>query len=181
MRKAPYWTAHYCFDLILFLAPLSVFFIVIYALGNKADFVQSMVPYMVPQLILFSFSFIGFSYVFSFIFQKANTAYKSFPIINLIFFYVLPSMPQYFIPFNFVTQYLMPLLSPFIAFNNCFFTSQFMDTTGLASDIFICKHLWYNYLCLGVQAIFYLILTLVMENLRFGLKDNQIIESEDYE
>jgi hypothetical protein len=50
---------------------------------------------LVVGLFLFGFSFIGYSYLFSFIFQKSTTAYRFFPFLNLIFFYFLPLIPTF--------------------------------------------------------------------------------------
>lgn len=77
---------------------------------------------MIPLLVLFAFSFISYSYLFSFIFQKSSTAYRFFPFLNLIFFYVIPQAPQFIDAKGVWAQYIMPALSPFIAFSNSFFT-----------------------------------------------------------
>ena len=93
LRKVPYWTANYCFDLCIFTIPLIFFFISIYAFGSRTAFLTDVMIYLGPLLLLFAVSFIGYSYLFSFMFQKATTAYRLFPFFNLIFFYVLPQMP----------------------------------------------------------------------------------------
>ena len=38
LRKIPYWLANYTLDLIIFVLPLTAFFILIYIIGEKANF-----------------------------------------------------------------------------------------------------------------------------------------------
>ncbi len=161
MRKAPYWCANYAFDLMIFLTPLIFFFVGSLAIGDKAKFIIDMTQYLIPLLVLFSFSFIGFSYVFSFIFQKSNTAYKLFPFINLIFFYTIPQLPQYLDENGPICQYVTPMLSPFIAFNNAFFTQEMMKGVNTVK-VFHSKSYVYDLICLAVQAVVYLVATLAM-------------------
>jgi hypothetical protein len=126
LRKIPYWLGNYTFDLIIFLIPMVVFFILIFVLGEKAAFLTDVVGYLIILLILFAFSFISYSYFFSFIFQKSSTAYRFFPFLNLIFFYVLPQIPNFTAPESILAQNIMPLLSPFMAFSDSFFTEQIL-------------------------------------------------------
>ena len=115
MRRLPYWSANYIFDIILFFIPLLIFFVILLAIGEQGKFVTKFAGYLISVLLLFGFSFIGYSYLFSFIFQKSNTAFRFFPFINLIFFYFLPLIPSTVDAGGFLAQYLMPFLSPFIA------------------------------------------------------------------
>jgi len=78
--------------------------------------------YLILSLLVFGFSFIGYSYLFSFVFQKSNTAYRIFPFFNLFFLYFIPQIPSFINPDGFLAQYVMPALSPFIAFSNNYFT-----------------------------------------------------------
>ena len=55
-------------------------------------------------------------------FQKSSTAFRLFPFFNLIFFYTLPSIFIAVKPDNFVSIYVLPFVSPFIALSNSFFT-----------------------------------------------------------
>ena len=122
LRKLPYWAGNYCFDLLIFLIPLILFFIVIYLLGSDAKFLTDVTKYLIPLFLLFAFSFIGYSYLFSFMFQKSATAFRLFPFFNMLFFYVLPNIAITVAPDGFVAQYVIALISPFIAFSNSFFT-----------------------------------------------------------
>jgi ATP-binding cassette, subfamily A (ABC1), member 3 len=94
-RQLPYWAGNYSFDLLIFYFPLIIFFIIAYALGDKGVLITRFTGYLVVGLFLFGFSFIGYSYLFSFIFQKSTTAYRFFPFLNLIFFYFLPLIPTF--------------------------------------------------------------------------------------
>lgn len=121
-RQLPYWLGNYAFDMIIFYVPLLFFFVIIYAIGDYGNFLTRIVGYLIPTLILFGFSFIGYSYLFSFVFQKSTTAYRFFPFLNLIFFYFLPLIPSINDAEGILAQYIMPLLSPFIAFTILFNT-----------------------------------------------------------
>lgn len=57
-------------------------------------------------------------------FQKSSTAFRLFPFFNLIFFYTLPSIVTTLDQDGFESIYILPLISPFIAMNNSFFTPQ---------------------------------------------------------
>jgi hypothetical protein len=122
-RQFPYWTANYALDLLLFLIPMTFFFIILYAIGPEGEFVTRFAGYLILILILFAFSFISYSYLFSFIFQKSTTVFRFFPFINLIFFYMLPLIPVIVNPGGILAQYVMPMLTPFVALN-AFFNSK---------------------------------------------------------
>ena len=115
-------------DLMIFTIPLSIFFIVIFSMGEDSKFLTDVAGYLVILFILFAFSFIGYSYLFSFMFQKSSTAFRLFPFFNLIFFFVIPSIPMNMknSDTNILAQYICPMISPFIAFFNCFFTKEIM-------------------------------------------------------
>jgi hypothetical protein len=76
--------------------------------------------YFIPLFILFGCAFIAYSYCFSFAFQTSDSAYKYFPIINLLIFYILPSIPIIVKPELFLSKYIMPFVSPFVALSYCF-------------------------------------------------------------
>lgn len=122
LRKLPYWSANYAFDLMIFLIPLMIFFIIIFSIGDRGKFLTDVAGYLVVVFALFSVSFIGYSYLFSFMFQKSSTAFRLFPFFNMIFFFTLPTIPMNTSPDGALAQYICPLISPFVAFFNCFFT-----------------------------------------------------------
>ena len=128
-RQLPYWAGNYAFDLLLFYLPLSIFFIIAFSLGSEGSIITDFAGYLVIALFLFGFSFIGYSYLFSFVFQKSTTAYRFFPFINLLFFYFLPSIPT--TAYNnegILAQYVMPLLSPFVAYSAVFNTVEIVGS-----------------------------------------------------
>ena len=71
LKKIPYWSANYCFDMCIFFIPLIIFFIAIYLIGHEAKFLTNVTQYLIPLFLLFGLSFIGYSYLFSFMFQKS--------------------------------------------------------------------------------------------------------------
>jgi len=120
--------------------------------------------------LLFGFSFIGYSYLFSFIFQKSTTAYRFFPFLNLIFFYFIPLIPSINSPNGVLAQYIMPLISPFIAFTIFFNTEEVVGSNFGQTTAF--SHLAVSYGALFIQAIVYFSACLFLERLRFSLKSN---------
>jgi len=124
LRKLPYWTGNYAFDFTIFTIPLIIFFIIIFMLGEKANFLTDVAGYLVLILFLFALSFIGYSYLFSFMFQKSSTAFRLFPFFNLIFFFIIPTIPMNISTASesVLAQYVCPLISPFVSFFYCFFT-----------------------------------------------------------
>lgn len=177
LRKLPYWSANYCFDLLIFTIPLAVFFIVVFAIGKQAHFLTEVTKYLVPLFVLFALSFIGYSYLFSFMFQKSSTAFRLFPFFNLIFFFVVPSFAIQIAKDGVVAQKINPLLSPFMAFFNSFFTKEILG--DYIRNQFMSWSLTYNYCCLVVQIFFFAAATLFVDNLRMRLKDRQQITAED--
>ena len=91
-------------------------------LNEKGEFISRFTGYLVVLLVLFGLSFIGYSYLFSFVFQKSSTAYRFFPFLNLIFFYFLPMIPFALSPGGVFAQYVMPMISPFVALSAFFNT-----------------------------------------------------------
>ena len=122
LRKLPYWTANYAFDFAIFTIPLIIFFAILFMIGEKARILTDVAGYLVIILALFAISFIGYSYLFSFMFQKSSTAFRLFPFFNMMFFFVLPTIPIYSSPKSDFTQYFPPAISPFVSFFYCFFT-----------------------------------------------------------
>lgn len=160
MRRLPYWAANYAFDLVIFFIPLTFFFIIVYAIGEEGTFITRFAGYLVTILLMFGFSFIGYSYLFSFIFQKSTTAYRFFPFLNLIFFYFLPLIPSIVSPDGFFAQILMPLISPFVALTIFFNTKEVVGPDfGLTEDY---NSIEMAYAALAIQAIAYIVAVLYL-------------------
>jgi hypothetical protein len=153
MRRLPYWAANYTFDLFIFLVPLTAFFIVVLAIGEDGKFITRFAGYLIVELVLFGFSFIGYSYLFSFIFQKSSTAFRFFPFLNLMFFYFVPLIPSITDPNGFLAQYVMPFLSPFIALTVFFNTKEVVGSDFGQTAAF--NKLWVPYTALIIQTVVY--------------------------
>lgn len=153
MRRFPYWAANYAFDLLIFFIPMTVFFILVYAIGEEGEFVSRFTGYLVSILLMFGFSFIGYSYLFSFIFQKSTTAFRFFPFLNLMFFYFLPLIPSIVSPEGFLSQYLMPLISPFVALTIFFNTKEIVGSDFGQSNF---NDIRVSYASLAIQTFAYL-------------------------
>ena len=124
LRKLPYWAANFAFDMSIYLIPVAIFFIAVLCMGSMMDFLTEKLPQLIPVFILFGISFMTYSYAWSFVFQKSSSAYRLFPFINFLFFYMLPMVPFFALSGSFITKYLMPMYSPFIALYYVFFTKQ---------------------------------------------------------
>lgn len=122
---------------------------------------------LIPLLILFCFAFIGYSYFFSFIFQKSNTAYRLFPVINFVLFFMILQVPASISNKSFTAIYVTPFISPFIAFCNAFQTKEFL---GIDDQEFFIASLPICFIGLAFQATIFPILTLFMENIRLNMK-----------
>ena len=84
--------------------------------------------------------------------------------------WVVPQIPSFVDREGVLAQYIMPLLSPFIAFSNSFFTDEFLGGF-YPPDTFKSNSLVFNYAALAIQTLVFLSATLFIENLRFNLKD----------
>lgn len=158
LRQLPYWIGNYAFDLIIFYVPLIIYFIIAYSLGEQGHFVTKFTGYFIPCIFLFGLSFIGYSYLFSFIFQKSTTAFRFFPFLNLIFFYFLPLIPSIVDSGGILAQYIMPLISPFVAFSIFFNTIEVVGSSfGQTAEF---NQLWVCYACLAIQTFVYFIVNL---------------------
>ena len=52
-------------------------------------------------MIPFGISLINFAYMCGFLFEKSNSAYKAFPIMNLFLFYGIPNIVKILLKFNY--------------------------------------------------------------------------------
>ena len=122
LKKFPYWLANYVFDYLIFIIPFALFITLVFAFGERAEEIKDVLNYLIPILLLFGFSLMGYSYMFSFMFQKSSTAFRLFPFFNLIFFYFVPSIIKGIDPEGYETIYVLPMISPFVALDNSFMT-----------------------------------------------------------
>ena len=145
-----------------------LFFILVFAIGEDGKFITRFIGLLIPVLVLFGFSFIGYSYLFSFVFQKSTTAFRFFPFLNLIFFYFVPLIPSIVDAEGILAQYIMPLISPFVAFS-IFFNTEEVIGSDVGQTLAFNK-LYVSYGCLAIQSLVYLFVNLTLESLRFSLK-----------
>lgn len=129
MKKLSYWIGTMTFDIIMFWSPFIILFIVIicFPSSDNHDLVNSF-GWLALTLILFSFSFLSFTYLWSFAFDKASTAYRFYPFLMFLFFYVLPQIPTYIIPTNPILPYILPVLSPLLGLSGCMVSKQMLGT-----------------------------------------------------
>lgn len=158
LRKLPYWLANIVFDYFIFIFPLSIFIVGIYAFGESAEFFGKIMKYLIPMLLLFAFSFISYSYIFSYMFQKSSTAFRLFPFFNLVFFYYVPQIFIFIDTKSRTIQYLTSAMSPFMTLNNAFQTVEVAgsEQSATGSSIIVL------YFILVIQTIFYLTGTILI-------------------
>jgi hypothetical protein len=173
LKRHPYWLANYTFDICLFAIPLVLFFVAAFLLQSRAYFITEVAHYIIIALFFFSFSFIGYSYLFSFMFQKSNTAYRVFPFFNFVFFFSIPQVALVLSKSGVVAQYIAPLASPFIALYACFFTEEMKAKNN--NSIYYSNSYLYNIICLVTQSILFITLALFIERERLSLKDRQVL------
>lgn len=154
---------------------------VAYAIGAQGEFITQHTGYFVLILILFGFSFIGYSYLFSFIFQKSTTAFRFFPFINLIFFYLLPLIPSIVASEGILAQYIMPFFTPFVALSAFFNSEQIVGTLYVLNTK--PTKMIVSILALCFQTLVYAVTVIKLENLRFSLKTtaDERFQQQQYE
>ncbi len=129
MKKTSYWLATMSFDLLLFWLPFSILFLVIGCFPSSENQVLvSSFGWLALSLVLFSFAFLSFTYLWSFAFDSSRTAYRFYPFLMFLFFYTLPQIPTYIFPTNPILQYVLPIWSPLIGLTNCMVSKQMLGS-----------------------------------------------------
>jgi len=127
MKRSAYWLGTISFDLLMFCLPFAVLFIVIGCFpSSDNELLVSSFGWLALTLIIFSFSFLSFTYLWSFAFDVARTAYRFYPFMVFILFFILPSIPMYVVPTNNAIQYLLPIISPLMALSSCMVSRQML-------------------------------------------------------
>ena len=75
-RVIPYWLGTFIFDYIMFLFTIIVFFLIVVI--GKITFITDFVGELLFILLSFGFSFINWSYMCGFLFEKSNSALKGY-------------------------------------------------------------------------------------------------------
>jgi hypothetical protein len=130
MKKISYWSGTMSFDIMMFWIPSIVLLIVIacFPSSESQQLVQSF-GWLVLTLLVFSFSFLSFAYLWSFAFDSSRTAYRFYPFLMFLFFYIAPIIPTYVAPSNPVLPYVLPIVSPLIGLQECLISQQMIGTT----------------------------------------------------
>lgn len=129
MKKLPYWLGTITFDLLMFFLPFGIIFIVIACFpSSQNQLLVNSFGWLALTLLIFSFSFLSFTYLWSFAFDVARTAYRFYPFLVFLLFYTLPSIPIYIIPDADILIYILPLVSPVLALTNCMLSKQMIGS-----------------------------------------------------
>lgn len=125
MKKSAYWLGTVAFDILIFCLPLAFLFIAIVSFpSEKSQILVNSFGWLALTLIIFSLSFISFTYLWSFAFDKARTAYRFYPFLVFLLFYVIPSIPMYIAPQNTAVHYAQPIISPLLALTSAMMSRQ---------------------------------------------------------
>lgn len=120
MSKLSYWTGTISFDLLMFCLPLSLVFLVIGCFpADKNSQLVSAFGWLALTFILFALSFLSFTYLWSFAFDKARSAYRFYPFLVFLLFFIVPSIPTYIVANSSVLEWVLPPVSPLMALNAC--------------------------------------------------------------
>jgi len=188
MKKPAYWIGTILFDLLQFCLPFSIIFLVIgcFPSDQNAAFVASF-GWLALTLIVFSFSFLPFTYLWSFAFDKAASAFRFYPFLVYFGFFVIPEIPMFFWPDSPAIIYVLPIVSPLLSLNACMLSKQMLgsENYNLISVIsntydiqfFTQPAIWYPLIILLAQAIIFFVLVLVLDNLKFNLNDRMDLDS----
>ena len=80
MRQLPYWLGTFLFDFSGYLLIVLFFYFVVVL--EDITFMRAHIHKLVPILALFGADLILYAYLCGFLYEKSNSAFKSFPILN---------------------------------------------------------------------------------------------------
>ena len=137
-------------------------------------------------LVLFACSFLPFTYLWSFAFTSSSSAYRFYPFLVYLFFFVIPSIPLFIVPYSVVLQYLLPVISPLMALTACMMSEQMLGYANtqilikfapyINQEYFVQLEIWFPLAMLGVQCVVFFILVMIIDNFKFNLRDRQKME-----
>lgn len=172
------------FDILMFWLPFTILFLVIGCFpSSENQLLVNSFGWLALSLLLFSFSFLSFTYLWSFAFTSARSAYRFYPFLMFLFFYILPQIPTYIIPTNPILPYALPILSPLLGLTGCMVSRQMIgsenfeplvSTPGIS--LYTTSEIWYPLLIMAVQGVFYLTMVMILDNLKFNLNDRQELD-----
>lgn len=147
LKKLPYWSANYTFDFLNLFVPYFIFLVIVLITGNP-EF-KKCLGYLTFGYLLFTFSFISYSYLISFMFNKSTTAFRTFPFFNLVLFYIIPFIIG-MLDIDIYLAYLFFAPSPFVILQAIFFCKEVNPFTSNRIE-----SIWYFYLVFLLQGFIY--------------------------
>lgn len=185
MKKGAYWLGTISFDLLMFCVPYTLIFLVIgcFPSEQNQEFVQSF-GWLALSLVLFALAFLPFTYLWSFAFDNSRSAYRFYPFLVYLLFYVIPSLPIYIVPENTAVHYILPLVSPLLGLTSCIMSKQMLGSSNYnlitsyeavdsSVQLYTNDSIWYPLVIFALQAVVFFSLTIFLDNLKFNLKDRQ--------
>ena len=175
-KSIPYWFGSFLFDILFFWIAFTFFFII--AAISKSNYIFESAGGILLIMAGFSFSLISFAYVWSFIYKNANSAFKTFPIMNIFLFWVFPLLlvmvTQKIKPLTYTFQIISFIFSPFYPLNMAFSTLIINENSAapLYDFLLINKYYYYSIINFG-QFILYSSLVFILENFNFRLKEKK--------
>ena len=84
----PYWLGTFLFDFSVYFLSVIVFFIMLYCWNITYLIIH--IQKILLIMVTFGFALINLAYVCGFMFDKSNSAYKYFPVMNVFILYGIP-------------------------------------------------------------------------------------------
>lgn len=131
MKKIAYWLGTISYDLLMFCIPYVLIFLVIgcFPSNENQELVQSF-GWLALSLVLFALSFLPFTYLWSFAFDNSRSAFRFYPFLVYLVFYVIPSIPIYIIPESNALHYILPVVSPLLGLTSCIMSKQMLGASN---------------------------------------------------
>ena len=105
-KSLPYWIGTFCFDFLAYVLTFGLFIFMVYAMYlnifffflslflyfslRNLDFLKPHMAFISLIMLCYGFSLTQFAYACGFLFNKANSAHKAFPLINYFVLYSVP-------------------------------------------------------------------------------------------
>ncbi|EAR84995.3 transporter family ABC domain protein (macronuclear) [Tetrahymena thermophila SB210] len=116
-RNTPYWLGSFIFDVLIMFSMFGIFLLCVPIIGLSV--LTDNLGEISLILIISIFNYIGFSYLFSFIYSKSKWVYITYPFINFFIFFAAFLAGFLLIPQDYVAvKYLLNILSPFLSTSN---------------------------------------------------------------
>ena len=171
-KTLPYWMATFAFDFLIFWI-IFIFFFIIAAI-TKSQFILDSAAGILLIVASFSVSLISFAYMCGFMYKKSNSAFKTFPVMNIFIFWLLPyiliSVSENIKWLSYFFQIITFIVSPFYCLNMGFSMLIFEDFSDLMFKYsIIYQYYYFCFINLG-QFVLFALITYWLESRRFSLK-----------